>query len=212
MYFADYCTIRLTSLAKQQIGFTLIELLIALVIASLLLAGVYDFYISQSKVHSVREEVAAMHQNARIGMALMTRELRMAGYDPSGNAGAGIVTATQHAIRITIDLNEDEDVLDENEDITYSLYDSGNDGDLDLGRKPGGGSRDPAAENFERLELTYTLADGSTSTAPIDVSQIRMIHITMTARTAKPDPTYPQNGGYRTYTLRSIITPRNLGS
>ncbi len=155
--------------------------------------------------------VATMHQNARIGMAMMTRELRMAGYDPSGKAAAGVVAATQNFIRVTIDLNEDEDVLDANEDITYSLYDSGSDGDLDLGRKPGGGSRDPAAENFERLELTYTLADGSTTAAPVDVSQIRMIHLVLTARTARPDHKYPQNGGYRTYTLQSVITPRNLG-
>ena len=211
MYFIEEPTISLTSLVKQQTGFTLIELLISLAIGSLLLASVYDFYISQSKVHSVREQVAAMHQNARIGMALMTRELRMAGYDPTGKAGAGVVTATQNSIRITIDLNEDEDVLDENEDITYSLYDSGNDDDLDLGRKPGGGSRDPAAENFERLEFTYTLVDGSTTATPVDVGQIRMIHIGLTARTARPDHKYPQNGGYRTFTLQSVITPRNLG-
>jgi len=36
------------------------------------------------------------------------------------------------------------------------------------------------------------------------------VKITLTARTAGIDPNYPTNGGYRTYTLTSVITPRNL--
>ncbi len=36
------------------------------------------------------------------------------------------------------------------------------------------------------------------------------VKITLTARTAGIDPNYPTNGGYRTYILTSVITPRNL--
>ena len=198
-------------LPNKQNGFTLIELLISLAVGSLLLASIYNFYITQSKIHAVREQVAEMHQNARIGMALMSRELRMAGYDPTGCNCAGIFVPTANTIRVKMDLNEDGDVLDPDEDITYSLYDSGGDGDLDLGRKPGGGSNDPAAENFDSLSFTYTLADSSITDSPADPSQIRMVQILLTAKTAWSDKSYPTNGGFRTYTLKSLITPRNLG-
>jgi hypothetical protein len=113
-------------------------------------------------------------------------------------------------MRITMDLNEDGDTNDENEDLTYSLYDSGADGDLDLGRKPRGGQNTPVVENVDGLHFVYTLRDGSTASTPAEPSQIRTVHVSLTVRTAKPDAGYASNGGHRTYTLQSAITPRNL--
>jgi len=46
--------------------------------------------------------------------------------------------------------------------------------------------------------------------ATADEADIRQIKITITARTAKPDPGYGLNSGYRTYTLTSTLTPPNL--
>jgi type IV pilus assembly protein PilW len=143
-------------------------------------------------------------------MALMVREIRLAGYNPTGIPGVGIMAAGPNTIRITMDLNEDHDTNDENEDLTYSLYDSGDDGDLDLGRKPLSGQNTPVVENIESLSFVYTLADGTTTSTPAVLSQIRLVHVFLTARTARPDPGYPTNSGYRTYTLKSMITPRNL--
>jgi type IV pilus assembly protein PilW len=185
-------------------------MLIALAIGSLLLASTYNFYMGQKKAYAIREQVSEMQQNARSGMELMVREIRMAGYNPTRTAGVGIIEAESHALRITMDLNGDGDMTDENEDITYSLYDSGGDGDVDLGRKPASGTNQPAAENIASLDFVYTLANGSTTTTPANLSQIRMIQVSLTARTARPDPTYPTNGGRRTYTLESVIIPRNL--
>jgi type IV pilus assembly protein PilW len=193
-----------------QKGFTLIEMLIALAIGSLLLASLYNFYLTQKKTHDIREQIAEMQQNARVGIALMVREIRLAGYNPTGTPGVGITAAGPNTIRITMDLNEDHDTNDENEDLTYSLYDSGNDGDLDLGRKSMGGQNTPVVENIENLHFVYTLRDGSTTSTPAAPSQIRLVHISLTARTARPDPGHPTNGGHRTYTLKSVITPRNL--
>jgi hypothetical protein len=36
------------------------------------------------------------------------------------------------------------------------------------------------------------------------------VSISITARTAKPDPNYTSNSGYRTYTVTATITPPNL--
>ncbi len=202
---------RLKSLLIQQRGFSLAELLITLTISTLVLAGVYQIFISHQKAFALREQIAEMQQNARIGMDMLVRELRMAGYDPSGRAGAGIVKANAQSIHFTIDLNGDGDTEDANEDITYSLYDSGKDGDLDLGRKSGDGVRQPVAENIQNLEFVYILADGTTTSTPADPNQIRTIQVTLIARTAKPDKDYQGNNGYRTMSLTTRVQVRNKG-
>ncbi|GIX47670.1 MAG: hypothetical protein KatS3mg131_1881 [Candidatus Tectimicrobiota bacterium] len=189
-------------------GFTLVEVVIAMSLGLALLAGTYGFYTGQRKALATRELVAEMQQQARIGMAMLVRELRMAGYDPTGTAGAGIVEATATAIRFTMDRNGDGDTNDANEDVRYTAYDSGGDGDLDLGRRLAASTNQPVAENLQELHFAYILADGTTTDAPADPGQIRAVQITLVARTAKPDPAYP--GGYRTYTLRSAVVPRNL--
>jgi type IV pilus assembly protein PilW len=195
---------------ETQQGFTLLDLLLALALSSLLLAGIYNVFISQQKVYSVREQVAEMQQNARAGMDMMTRELRMAGYDPTGAAGASIVIATATTIQCTMDLNNDGDLDDDNEDVTYTLYDADSDGDQDLGRDTGGGNQ-PIAENIQSLTFVYTLANGSTTSTPADPNQIRVIRVSLTAQTAKRDPDYSPNNGHRTTTLTAEIDVRNMG-
>jgi prepilin-type N-terminal cleavage/methylation domain-containing protein len=193
-------------------GFTLIETLIALAMSSVLLASMYSFYLSQKRAYDLREQVAEMQQNVRSGMALLAREIRMAGYNPAGMPGVGVVEAGPQVLRITMDLNNDGDTNDANEDVTYALYDSGSDGDLDLGRKPAGGQNIPVAENIANLHFVYTLQDGSTTSTPANPDQIRRVQFSLTARTAKPDPAYPANGGHRLAMLTSLITPRNLNN
>lgn len=198
--------------SKKQQGFTLIELLIALATGSIVLMGLSNLYISQSNLYMLRQQVSDMQQNARIGMDKMIRDIRMTGYDPTGNAGAGVSLGEPTKIQVTFDLNEDGDVKDENEDITYSLNPSGGDGHLTLDRSVAPGKMKPIADNIESLAFSYTLADGSTTDNPsdADLSQIRQVKIVLTSQTVWPDSDYPDNGGYRTYTLQSLINLRNL--
>jgi type IV pilus assembly protein PilW len=185
-------------------------MLIALAIGSLLLASLYNFYLTQKKTNDIREQIAEMQQNARGGMALIVREIRLTGYNPTGAPSVGITAAGSNTIRITMDLNENGHTNDTNEDITYALYDPKGDGHLKLGRKALGGNNDPVVENVENLHFVYTLRDGSTTSTPVSPSDIRLVSVSLTVRTTRPDPGYPTNGGYRTYTLKSVITPRNL--
>ena len=58
--------------------------MVALVMGLATVAAVYSVHLVQVKQRIVQEDVMAMQQNARAAMDLMTRELRMAGYDPIG--------------------------------------------------------------------------------------------------------------------------------
>lgn len=182
-------------------GFTLLELLIALAIGMIVLGAIYTVFTMQNKHFTNQEQIAEMQQIARTTMDVMIREIAMAGFDPKNNSGAGITAATATSLAFTADLNENSVTTDANENVTYA-FDSVN---YQITRNTGGGAQ-PFAENIEDLAFAYYKADGSTTATP---TEIRMIKVSIRARTAKPDPAYAANGGYRTYTLTSHVTLRN---
>jgi hypothetical protein len=63
---------------------TLVETLIAALIFAFASAGVYMLYTTMQNTLSRGELMSDLQQNARIGLAQMTQDIRMAGYDPSG--------------------------------------------------------------------------------------------------------------------------------
>ncbi len=105
----------------------------------------------------------------------------------------------------------DGDTLDPGEDVTYLLTDLDADGNQELVRTTAEGNQ-IIAEHIESLAFTYQLADGTVTTHPTggDLDDIRLIEITLVAKTAKPDPAYPNNGGYRIYKLHQAVRIRNL--
>ena len=201
---------------NKENGFTLIELLIAMTIGLIILTALSSTFLMQRKIYDVQEQIVEMVQTARAAMDMMTREIRMAGYDPSGLANAGIVNVTSNSINFTLDTTDnaetgppDGDTGDANEDITYSLYTE--DGILKLGRKSKvGASNQPVAEHVQSLEFQYWDKDGVLLATPVPAADVRRIEVVIKVRTAKPDFGYTPNSGYRTYTLTSFITPRNL--
>ena len=144
-------------------GYTLLEILVAMAIAGVVMGGIYTSFYSQKKSYVTLSEVSKMQQNLRGGMSLMMKEIRMAGCDPTGQANAGIVRATPDLVSFTLDTRgedandpPDGDTSDPNERITYALYDSNRDGVNDtLGRRTGGGSNRPAAENMDAINFVY---------------------------------------------------------
>ncbi len=155
---------RRRSISNQ--GFTLIELLIAMVVSVIVMAGVYSAYHSQQTSYVVQEQVAGMQQNLRGALAIMDRDIRMAGYDPGKTGAFGITDITLDAggnwtLQFEADFDED-DILGADETFTSSVIDDGNDGDLDLARDDGGGAQ-LLAENIEWVGLAYAYdsdADG----------------------------------------------------
>jgi len=99
--------------------------------------------------------------------------------------------------------------------VTYSLGLS--DGKMCLLRDENlGDGPQPVAENVEFLQFTYTLADGTVfvDTVPKgDRDNIRMVQVSIRARTDRPDPELRGGGdGLRRRTLTSNIQLRNLSS
>ena len=194
----------------NQKGVTLTELLIALALGLFTVGAVYAVHLHQVKRQIVQEDVLAMQQTARAALDMMAREIRMAGYDPMGvnrdvDPSNDFHGLTDHPteLHIRADLNGNGVLTDSKESIVY-LYD---DATSTLRRKVGRGGRQPMAEHIEALTFSYRDALGHPTT---HTPSIRAVDVQVTARTAHPDSQYPENEGYRTFTLRSRIVPRNL--
>jgi prepilin-type N-terminal cleavage/methylation domain-containing protein len=65
---------------RKEKGFTLVELLVAMAISGIVVAAVYTAFVTQQKSYTVQNQVAETQQNARVGLDLIAREVRMAGY------------------------------------------------------------------------------------------------------------------------------------
>ncbi len=137
----------------------------------------------------------------------------MAGY---ANGANDITTADASQIAFVGDLDNDGTA----ETVIYRLDQSGDSGyDAShprLMRKEGTGNTQAVAENISGLTFTYY--DGTSNSITFsdpptqgERDSIRMITISVTARTSRKDPGYPDNAGYREVTLTSNVRPRNFG-
>ena len=211
------------STQNREKGFTLAELLIAMAISGIILGTIAGTFIIQRKSYDIQEQITEMIQTARASIDMITREVRMAGYynstvatmqrtDPTKANFVGIPYSADQ-LQILADLNGDGETDgsitddDKNENIIYKYYDEHSKYPYQIKRKTGNGTFQPFAENIKEFKFDYLDSAGNATTTTADIRQIR---ITITARTSKPDPDYSANSGFRTYTLTSLITPRNL--
>ena len=186
-------------------GFTAIEIMLAIAIAGIVMASFYSVYISQQSSYLQQEEVASMHQNIRSALFYMGRDIRMAGLDPTGRAGAGIVKAEENLIQITEDLwgqdgngPPDGDIEDTQEDITYTLADMDGDGQADDLVRKTGGQNNLIAENIKSLIFDYLDGNGNSTGT---LSAIRFVQVTLKAVSEK---------GSRDRIMTARINCRNL--
>ena len=193
---------------RSEKGFTLVEIMVTLAIMAVVMAGVYLTFYSQQKSYTVQEQVAEMQQNLRGAMYLMSKEIKMAGCNPTGQAQAGIVTAAADSISFTMDLwgkSTDDppngSISNPNENITYALANISGDQAMEIIRTDNNSGIGPqvVAENIDSLNFVYLDSNGNVTT---DLLRIRSVQITVVAKTDKAD---------RQKRLATHIKCRNLG-
>ncbi|HBB16688.1 MAG TPA: hypothetical protein DCZ97_06655 [Syntrophus sp. (in: bacteria)] len=202
-------------------GFTLVELITSMAIGMIVLSALYSVFIMQNRTLSTQEQIAEIQQTARIGMDIMLRDIRMAGYNPSKTTSwisgtkPGLTNATADSLSFVSDLNADADTtaaeVNPEENVTYDRVD---DGGISCLRRTVNGAGNSLVENMESLTFVYYDEAGNTLSLPASLSDVRKIQVTITAKTALPDNAYvdPILGDhYRRYSLTSQVTPRNLG-
>lgn len=84
-------TAKKTTPASKQRGFTLVDILVGIAMASVLMVAMVSLFTSMGRSYTTQNVAADVQQVARSGIEVMIQEIRMAGLDPTGRAGAGIV-------------------------------------------------------------------------------------------------------------------------
>jgi Tfp pilus assembly protein PilW len=103
---------------------TLVEILISTALISIVMGSVYLVYLTMQNTFSKGELKADLQQNARVGLAKMTQEMRMAGFDPTG-AIPLVTTPPKAAIRAAtagcLSFLADVEGTNDTSQITYML-------------------------------------------------------------------------------------------
>ena len=102
-------------------GFTLIEVLMCIAILSIVFGTIVQTFDTFNRAYTTENVVAGVQQKTRNGVEFMIHDVRLAGLDPLGSAGAGFVEARPTSLKFTADANFDGDVDDPFENITYAL-------------------------------------------------------------------------------------------
>ena len=181
-------------------AFSLIETMVSMAIFSIIMAGIMTAFHEQMELHSKQQNISEMQQDARTAMYFMSKELKMAGFDPTGTAETGISPmAKRHdAVTLSMDVTGGESdgrdndgdgkndnyqeiafgdgkTDDSNEVITYALKNG------TLTRTSGRGSPQTLAGNIEVLDLEYFGLN------PLDPLCKEHCHLDLALAAANPD-------------------------
>ncbi len=177
-------------------GLTLIELMVVLVLALLLMATTFLVYQIQHKTGQEQNQVSMMQQDIRAAMEMITRDIQMAGCDPSMGQIGGILEEGSNAITLEMDITgaggePDGDANDSGENVRYSL--SANT-IIRSDNQPAPGNNSIIAYNIDNLSFIYN-TDGA--------GDIDSVSVTIQAEV-------DNNGTTLTRRLTRSVSRRNL--
>lgn len=198
-------------------GITLIELLVALVIGGIIIAGIYRVIIAQSKAYVFQDQIVETQQNIRSAMEILSRDLRMTGFNGDNTPSTPYITPGTNNITIFYQQNG---VVRQ---VSYNLLPDPVDvNNLRLMRSqvppdspPSEAGGDPILTYVNALNFTYGIdtdedgmvnnwvAAGATGT-----SRIIAVQVLLTAKPAQVNPDLKDAVSPRT--LQSTVTLRNL--
>lgn len=188
------------AILSSKNGFTLVELMVGLAITSVIITAVFAAYTTQQRLYVSQDQIAEMQQNLRAAVDYMAREIRMAGYDPTGESGAGLLPTSgddlsPDKMSFTLDFNEDEDTADDGEQFSFSFSPSVST-DFEVEVRDGGVLKSQViAENIQAVEFLYLDQDGNPTLVP---ENARSVNVSMLARAGDQDRKFQHTSSYTT--------------
>ncbi len=201
-------------LTLNKKGVTLTELLIALLIAGVLMGGIYKIFIAQNRTYAVQDQVVEVQQGIRVTLEILLRDLRMAGFDDDQTSGVRItdpVVPGDHSISVRYEYNGAQREVSYSIDQTSRL--------IRQETQNGTSTTEPLLENVEALDFTYGIDDDGSgnqdravdswenSAASIAGRKVIAVRVGLMAR---PAPVNPDLKTVSPRALNSTVTFRNL--
>lgn len=173
----------------NRLGSTLVELLVSVALLAIFAVGGHLFVLSLLRSSEVLDTAAEAHESARIGIYMIERDLRGAGFAPSAPLRPALQSAARDEVRIASDWNGDGDTADSNEVVGYG-FDAAR---RQLTRTQGDAPPQPLIERVaeDGLVLAYYDAGGNriaTADDPDTRATIRRVDVTLTIELAHPNP------------------------
>ena len=168
-------------IVQNNRGLTLVEVTVTAMILGMVLAVVCGVFFSSNQLHRKTNERVEIQNDTRLGLSIMTKELRHAGCDPMEFGVTGVVQAAADTVRVRADLDGDGTIqtTEPSEDVLY-FYDPATE---TVFRNPGTGAQ-AIVSNVTAMTISYL--DGANNVLgplPLDntlITQVRSISITIT--------------------------------
>ena len=188
----------------------MVELLVSLLLTSIIMTAVYSVYRVQTHSAKVQENRLEAQEYARSVLDMMVREIRNAGYAPTGAACAGVALASAQSLQFLYDADADGNCTPPDEDITYAFDTTGCTGGLGNITR-GSGNPLTNCNVTSSFDLRYLKQDGWELSRPVtsgELANIQRVNIALTVQSLKPDTEF---GGQLTVTMTSNADLRNRG-
>jgi prepilin-type N-terminal cleavage/methylation domain-containing protein len=209
-----------TQLILNKKGVTLIELLVALVICGIVVAGVYRFFITQTRAYTVQDQVIEAQQNVRLAMEVLLRDLRMAGYDDDSIKSTIAITdpivapLRDDSITVSFEYYDKTTLQYQKHTVAYRREMNPPRLIRQLTINDVAGSPDVLLENADDFKLTYginTKVDGEVDqwvpAGEVGVNKVLAVHVVLSVIPARINPDVRM---VSPRTLASTVTLRNL--
>lgn len=174
-------------------------LLMAVAISGMIIGSILYLLVNQVRLFDAQDVRRDMVQNTRVALEVMSRELRMAGYNPTGASFNGLAYTPTY-LHIRADLNGDGETDGPDEEIRYT-YEPAQQQIIRAGRA----GQEPLADNIQAFTFAYLDQHGQPTTVSAHIRQIRL---TVTARAAGAEASSTQHSP-RSYTLTTLVNLRN---
>lgn len=215
-----------TRTTDGQQGLTIVEAMIALTIFTIVVAAIYTTFTLQQESYLQTESRVTMIQEARAAQFFLSRDLKMAGYDPTTYARTGFILASEGEVQISMDIagDGDEDIV---ESTRFAL--TNNDGPIEDGICPDDdtcrlsrewcsddencGGLQPIADNVEAIEFCYVIANTRATKTPtqIERSRITSVLVSLLMRQSYRTGSHEDNTIYMPASGNAELTPSFTG-